>query len=464
MNQKHLQKMLIGGAGLLASASLINSARGQSADALIDKLVEKGILTVKEANQLREESDKGFTSAYSVKSGLPDWVTSMKFNGDFRGRFEQTSAENPAYVDRNRYRYRLRFGVTATLQDSFEVGFRLASANLITQNSRALGGNPVSANTDLGLGNSRKFVFMDAAYGKWTPIHSGDWTVSGTIGKMDNPFALSNMIWDYDIQPEGAAFQAAHNFNDKHALKLNSAFIVLDEFNQTGGNPGVGPSHDPYVIGAQLLWEAKWSPKIDTALGLSAFTIAGKDALSNTNAPNLNAGNTRVSSGPRFGQLAYNFNPIVVNASVTYKAESFPLYKGEFPIKLAGEYLKNPGAPANNAGWWGGVTLGKAGHKGQWELSYRYQRLGADAWYEEFPDDDNGAYYQAGHSLLTASGNGANFFGGTNVKGHLVKATYSFTDYLSFSLTFYLNELIIDAPGGSVNSAGHLMADLMWKF
>ena len=191
--------MLIGGAGLLASASLINSARGQAADALIDKLVEKGILTVKEANQLREESDKGFTSAYSVKSGLPDWVTSMKFNGDFRGRFEQTSAENPAFVDRNRYRYRLRFGVTATLQDSFEVGFRLASANLITQNSRALGGNPVSANTDLGLGNSRKFVFVDTAYGKWTPIHSGDWTVSGTIGKMDNPFALSNMIWDYDI-------------------------------------------------------------------------------------------------------------------------------------------------------------------------------------------------------------------------------------------------------------------------
>ena len=110
MNQKHLQKMLIGGAGLLASASLINSARGQAADALIDKLVEKGILTVKEANQLREESDKGFTSAYSVKSGLPDWVTSMKLNGDFRGRFEQTAAENPAYVDRNRFRYRFDSG------------------------------------------------------------------------------------------------------------------------------------------------------------------------------------------------------------------------------------------------------------------------------------------------------------------------------------------------------------------
>jgi Mg2+ and Co2+ transporter CorA len=41
MNQKHLQKMLIGGAGLLASASLINSARGQAADALIDKVVDR---------------------------------------------------------------------------------------------------------------------------------------------------------------------------------------------------------------------------------------------------------------------------------------------------------------------------------------------------------------------------------------------------------------------------------------
>src|ERR1041384_1083325 len=65
-------------ATLLTSASC---ALAQSSDAIIDKLVEKGILTVKEANELKEEADKGFTQAYSVKSGMPDWVSALKFSG-----------------------------------------------------------------------------------------------------------------------------------------------------------------------------------------------------------------------------------------------------------------------------------------------------------------------------------------------------------------------------------------------
>jgi len=49
------------------------------------------------------------------------------------------------------------------------------------------------------------------------------------------------------------------------------------------------------------------------------------------------------------------------------------------------------------------------------------------------------------------------------VKGHLVQATYSFTDFLNFQFTYYLNDLIINAPGQSSN-AGHFMVDLNWRF
>ena len=73
-----------GAVGLLAMAGQVSA---QSSDALIDKLVSKGILTVKEGNELREESDKNFTSAFAVKTGMPDWVSGYKFSGDFRGRF-----------------------------------------------------------------------------------------------------------------------------------------------------------------------------------------------------------------------------------------------------------------------------------------------------------------------------------------------------------------------------------------
>src|SRR2546422_7839756 len=108
--------------GVVAALTLGASGHAQSSDALIDKLVDKGILTVKEAQELREEADKGFTQAYAVKSGMPEWVTALKFNGDFRARYEGHYVDNPAFVDRHRFRYRARFGATASLLDNFEIG------------------------------------------------------------------------------------------------------------------------------------------------------------------------------------------------------------------------------------------------------------------------------------------------------------------------------------------------------
>jgi hypothetical protein len=432
----------------LSALAFAASARAQTSDALIDKLVDKGILTAKEAKELREEADSGFNKAFAAKTGLPDWVTSLKFSGDFRGRFEKHNVDNPANSDRNRFRYRLRFGVTALLLDDFEVGFRLASGKA----TGAFGGNPVSANTDFADGGSRKFVWMDAAYAKWNPIHNADWNASATIGKFDMPFSLSPMIFDSDYVPEGAALQLTYNLSDAHVLKFNGAGFVLDEFDQ-----GAGASRDPFLFGGQLMLESKWSPKIDTALTVAGFGFGNKDNLLNGSAPNINNGNTRTAAGI----LQHNFNPVVVGASLIYKLPSGPLYKAEFPVKLGGEYLDNPGAPSRNKGWWGGLTLGKAGHKGLWEIAYKYQRLEADAWYEEFPDDDNGAYYQAG---LAGSGNGAGYFGGTNVKGHILKLTYNFTDSLNLAVTYYLTDLINPNPTGSISGAGHVMVDLMWKF
>ncbi len=449
----------------IAMLGLGADAKAQTSDALIDKLVSKGILNVKEANELREESDKDFNKAYSLKTGLPDWVTSMKFNGDFRGRFEENDAADRQYHARDRYRYRLRFGFTATMMDDFEVGFRLASGNFQTNPSGTLvGGQPITANTDMNSLGSRKPIWVDAAFAKWTPIHTGDFTLSATIGKMDNPFQYSNMVWDYDIAPEGAALQLAYNITSDHVLKMNNGIFVLDEINQavssTAPAPVVGASHDPYLFGSQVLLESKWSPKIDTSVGVGFFNLVNKDALSAHVQPFYNSGNTRIANG----LLAFNYNPIIATAAATYKLDSFPGYGENFPIKLSGEYMDNPGAPANNIGYRMGLTLGKAGKKGLWELSYRYQRLEADAWFDALVDDDNGAWYATGNSQLVGTGKANGWFGGTNVKGHLIQATYNFTDFLNFTFTYYMNDLIIKTPGAPTSSSGHFMADIMWKF
>jgi hypothetical protein len=348
------------------------------------------------------------------------------------------------------------------LIDNFDVGFRLASGNpQTTAGGTLVGGQPISANTDLSSLESRKFIWVDAAFVRWTPINNDDWTVSGIIGKFDNPFQLSNMIYDYDIDPEGGAVQLSHKFSDTQTLKGVGAFFVLDEINQgVGSVPSINATHDPFLYGAQIWLESKWSSNFETSLGVAVFDIAYKDSLSSLAQPFYNSGNTRVTNT---GALKYNFNPIIGTASATYWLESFPCYAGRFPLRLAGEYMANPGAPANNQAFRAGFTLGKAGHKKTWELYYRYQRLEADAWFDALSDDDNGAFYAPGNPQLAGTGKASGWFGGTNVKGHLMQGTYSFTDYLNFTFSWYLNDLIIGAPGKSAR-AGHFMTDLMWKF
>ncbi len=152
-------------AAVLATVALSHKSQAQSSDALIDKLVDKGILTLKEGNELRDEVDKGFTSAYQIKSGMPDWVSSFKINGDFRGRFDGIYSDGGKLFDRNRFRYRLRLGMTAVLENDFEVRLRFTSA----ERQGTFGGDPISGNTSFTGNGSKKFVYIDQAYGRWSP-------------------------------------------------------------------------------------------------------------------------------------------------------------------------------------------------------------------------------------------------------------------------------------------------------
>ncbi len=341
--------------------------------------------------------------------------------------------------------------MAVNMLDDLEVGFRLGSGDAKGIGSQSAAGNSVSANTTMQDNFSRKMVYIDAAYGKWTPINSGGWLLAATVGKMDNPFSFTPMVFDPDIVPEGAALTGGYTINDKHSLAFTGAAFVMDE--------NSGSTHDPFMYGGQVTWNALWNAKWASSLGVGALAIASPAQLSTANVPYINQGNTRDGNGI----LLNNYTPLIADASATYTLDSFPLYNGAFPIKVAGEYLHNPGATKQNNGYWAGVTFGKSGHKKTWELSYRYEYLEADAWYDQMADDDHGAFYQN-----PPSSGSAGYFGGTNIKGHLIKATYSFTDSLSFTTTCFINDLINQTVYNNVpepkSSALHFMADIMWKF
>lgn len=466
-------KILASGAALaLAPAGLMGQTGKppSDADVLLQFFEKKGLISSQDVSEARDAlASRHADSAQSGDLGgakliFPSWVTSVAFTSDFRFRYEENNAQDPAFIARDRYRFRLRLGALFTLQDDFQIGVRLASGNPQTNpGGTLLGGQPITANQDLGSLDSRKFIWIDAAFAKWTPVHSGDWTFFTEVGKFDNPFKISNMLWDYDIVPEGAAMSGTYKISDGHKLRGTAAFVVLDEINQGAGSLPtsiVDPNADPYVLGAQLLLESQWTPSFSSTVGIASFNLGARNSLTPQGQdPFYNSGNTRNANG----QLVYNFNPIVGSASMTWKGPSLAIYPGQFPFTLTGEFLKNPSAGSNNEAWRAGVVFGKADKKNTWEISYRFQRLQADAWFDALEDDDNGAYYATGNPQLAGTGKKNGWFGGTNVEGSLVQGVYAFTDFMNFTFTYYINNLIINAPG-QTSSAGHFMADLNWRF
>jgi hypothetical protein len=432
--------------GAVASAACVTSGQAQSVDALLDKLVDKGVLTTKEAKELKEETDKDFTRAYASKSGMPDWVTALKINGDMRLRFEDIRSFDDVAPDRSRFRYRLRAGITATLLDNFEVGLRLTSS----EPSGNFGGDPVSGNTSFSDNGSKKFVYFDLAYAKWQVANTKEWSVVLTGGKMENPLHFPGTDqFDRDYTPEGFGQEITHRFNDYHSLKLTGLEAVLDELAASG--------QDPMLIAGQLRWNAKWDDvqRLSSTLGGAYMSILNRDMLVTAAVPNQGRGNTRDAAGA----LAHGFNVWVGDAGVTYTFESAPLYSGKLPVSITGDYLYNMSAPSDNRSWGAGVTIGKAGKRRTWQFDYRYTRLEADAWYEEFVESDFGAFY-----VTAPPGGDTGYRSGTNVKGHWFKASYSPSDSVTLSVAYFLTDLINPSPGNLDSCAGRLQVDAVWKF
>ena len=439
-------------AGATATLALSATCHAQSSDALIDKLVDKGILTVNEAKDLRDEADKDFKSAFAAKSGMPDYVTGYKISGDVRGRWEGFYAQNQSAVDRNRLRYRLRAGLTITMLENFEAGFRLTSSDAASGGANNEG-DPISGNTTAQNNGSKKLVFIDQAYGRWTPFNDSGFTGSFTVGKMENPFTTSDFVFDQDYTPEGIAAQFAYQINDAHSVKLNVAGFTLDEIATN--------EKDPWLVGVQGRWDATWSAKFNTSAGIAWLPMISRTSLTTGSVPNQQRGNARDGSGT----LIYGYDPVAVDASATYLLDSAPLYTGPFPIKVSGEYIINPGAPsgADNYAFSAGIQFGKSGKRKTWEASYTYKWLGANAIWEEFSDSDFGAYYAAANSPAN-SGSGVGYGAGTNVKGHVFKFAYSPSDSMTVSFKWFLTDLITPYPANSDSGMNRMQIDAMWKF
>lgn len=196
-------------AGTAACLALAATATAQvSADALLDKLVAKGILRQDEAEQLKNESltnnAAGHTNWEGMKFKISKVIKNMEWYGDLRLRYEYRSAQlgpeaGSIYDTADRWRYAVRIGVRGDLADDFYYGLRLETS----QNERSPWSTFGSTGTSPYNGPFSKSgdgLYIGQAYLGWRPT---SW-LDVSLGRVPQPLYTTPMVWDSDFTPEGA--------------------------------------------------------------------------------------------------------------------------------------------------------------------------------------------------------------------------------------------------------------------
>jgi hypothetical protein len=196
----------------------------QQVNQLQDKINQLEVKQNQQSIQISQDVNKAVEK--KQVGALPDtmkWIENVKINGDFRYRFESINEEGKD--DRIRNRIRARLGVIGKVNDEFEVGFRLATAEPFASDK----GDPVSTNQTLDDAFSEKPIWLDLAYFKWRPKDTG-LNIFG--GKMENPFyrvATNQLIFDHDLEPEGIAVQYSKTIGENDELFTNGGGFWVNE-------------------------------------------------------------------------------------------------------------------------------------------------------------------------------------------------------------------------------------------
>ena len=337
----------------------------QDAGALLDLLVRKKIVTDQEAEEVRAELTKeaAATSAGKLKLSAP--ITELELYGDARLRYDNRSGETVSgdTQQRSRERYRVRLGLRGILADDWFFGVRL-------ETSTSARSSNVTFGDDAGpFGKTSDAANVGQAY----LGYKGFKDITLTAGKMPNPLVTTQMLWDVDINPEGAAEQWKHTFNlsygggqttaaedyskdGKSAAAVTSeptrmtidVFVNLAQFVYDDANPenpygprGVSggrliPNTDAWMFGWQVGAKFNFTKTTYLQLAPTLYNYGGAGDTFNTffsGDPDRLAGNPLV----RTARNQTGINSLLVFDMPT----EFGWTWGEIPFRIFGDFAVN---------------------------------------------------------------------------------------------------------------------------
>ncbi len=404
---------------------LVSSARAGETDLLIQKLVEKGVLSPNEAQILVDETKQEVAkqNAKGKNEMLPSWIQTTKLKGDLRLRYQ--TQQRDAGTVRNRGRVRYRLGIETKPNEKFLVGVGLSSAekSSTTDDSR-------STNQTMHNAFDRGDIRLDYAWGEYKP-NSVVRVIGGKYNAIGKGYLwhTTDMLWDSDINQEGASIHVDLANVLMGTGFLNAGYWALDESSSAASDLGM------YYGQAGMIFSPAEPVKIKLAGGF--YGLQGDDTGSLLDG--RASGNTIAG-----GKYAYDFSKVLAgSAEVVY---SFP-EETSSPIKTVGvfgDYVVNPDPNRDNTGYAAGFKFGhkKVGAaKGDWQFKYQYVKLAKDAWLDSFPDSDR-------------------YSGNTNVKGHEMILSMGLAKNISLDLDYYRSEIL-----SGTKVAEHIFqSDINFKF
>jgi len=381
-------------------------SRAGEVDLLIQKLVEKGILTQDEAKALvqemqrekaKEEAGVREVAKEETKKAsmeLPAWIRNTKVSGDFRLRYQGQDQIDLSDLEtewRNRGRVRLRLGAETKVAEGWKAGFQLATGD----------DNPRSTNVTLGDDFSGLDIRIRKAYAEYRP-----WDWLRTVGgKFSNPlFQPKDMLWDTDVTPEGVAANLQYPIGPDFSVLFTPSYFLLNEFSL---------ADDVYMYPMQLGFNWKITDTIDFKL---AGTYYGFTDLKGMLAPQYSSRSNTLENG----RYIYDYDSIGADAALGFKLP----YKNIPFLQLYGQYI-NSDTNSQDTGYCAGFKLGYPSVKefGQWQLGANYRYLERNAWVDFLPDSE--------------------FFGGsTNAKGYEVEFYFGLASQIHLKLDWYSTKKI----------------------
>jgi hypothetical protein len=439
MLTRHFRCFAAFAAGFIAA-----SAFAQESGPLLDLLVRKGIVTDQEAENLRAELSRDFASGTSAgKLNLSSSLTEAKLSGDVRVRHQvetqapATAAGAPTVTnERTRERFRFRFNGDFALQKGWTTGFALETGQAADSGNQTFGG----ANDDYNL-------YLARAYVGWQVNPSFGFV----LGKQKNPIYATDLRWDADINPQGAAEIWKRSLTGKDTFEVRALQNIMEDRNERVPGPG---GRDAWLFEQQAVYTHWFGHdrignvvnSIVLAPGFSHYNDSGIDTA--TNETPFNGTVRWLSLGTFAGEINWTG---IAGEGTALKAYWDSSYNFEAKNRVSRAYGLNLATLKDDPlAWLVGVGYAKGSGKVQGDCSLKvdYREVGLGAVDPNTNDSDFG-------------------FGKLSQKG--IKAAFScnLTDFTSLNLTYFyttaMQKNLLHALA-NLDHSNLLQVDLVVKF